>query len=118
MNKEQLIAKAALRANMTQREVRNSLNGVIEVLIEAFENDVNVAIAGLGTFQVRKRCNVKKYLPQKGKGPAKGVTGDRTMVVINDRKYIRFNPSPQLREKCIDKSSQSTGQKDRTDKSL
>lgn len=63
MNKEQVIAKAAQRGGMTQREVRDSLNAVIEVLVEAFENDVNVAIAGLGTFQVRKRCNVKKYLP-------------------------------------------------------
>lgn len=108
MNKERLIAKAALRGGMTQREVRNSLNAVIEVLVEAFENDVNVAIAGLGTFQVKKRCNVKKYLPENGKGPVKGVTGERAMIVINDRKYIRFNPSPQLREKCIDKSSQST----------
>lgn len=117
MNKEQVIAKAALKGNMTQREIRNSLNAVIEVLVEAFENDVNVAIAGLGTFQVRKRCNVKKYLPENGKGPVKGVAGERTMVVINDRKYIRFNPSSQFREKCIDQSSQSTGLEDRAGKS-
>lgn len=117
MNKEQVIAKAALKGNMTQREIRNSLNAVIEVLVEAFENDVNVAIAGLGTFQVRKRCNVKKYLPENGKGPVKGVAGERAMVVISDRKYIRFNPSLQLREKCINKSSQSTEPEDRASKS-
>lgn len=117
MNKEQLIAKAARRSGITQREVRNGLNAVIEILVEAFENDIDVAIAGLGTFQIRKRYNVKKYLPKNGKGPVKGMSGERAMVVVNDRKYIRFNPSSQLREKCIDKSSQSTGLEDLAGKS-
>lgn len=97
MNKEQLIAKAARRGGMTQREVRNGLNAVIETLIEAFENDIDVAIAGLGTFQVRKRSNVKKYPPKDGKGPVKRVKGGRVMYGISDRKVIKFNPASYIR---------------------
>lgn len=100
MNKEQLIVDAARRSGLTQREVRDGLNAVIEALVHAFESDINVAIAGLGTFQVRKRCNVRKYLPENGKGPVKGVTGGRTMVVINDRRYIQFNPAPYINRDC------------------
>ena len=105
MNKEQVIAKAAQRGGMTQREVRDSLNAVIEVLVEAFENDVNVAIAGLGTFQVRKRCNVKKYLPEDGKGPMKGVKGGRAMCVIPGRRVIKFNPAPYINREYIEDHS-------------
>lgn len=96
MNKEQLIADAARRSGMTQREIRNGLNALIESLVEAFENDTDVAIAGLGTFQVRKRSNVKKYLPEDGKGPMKGVKGGRAMCVIPDRRAIKFNPAPYI----------------------
>lgn len=115
MNKEQLIAEAARKAGMTQKEVRNGLNGIIETLVEAFENDTNVAIAGLGTFQVKQRTNVRKYLPENGKGPAKGVTGGRAIVVIGNRKYIQFNSSLQLKQKCKGTPSQDTKLNDKTD---
>ena len=113
MNKEQLIADAARRSGLTQREVRDGLNAAIEALAHAFVSNTNVAIAGLGTFQVRKRCNVRKYLPENGKGPVKGVTGGRTMVVINDRRYIQFNPAPFLKEMCMDKSPRNNLPEDR-----
>lgn len=96
MNKEQLIADAARRSGMTQREIRNGLNALIESLVEAFENDIDVAIAGLGTFQVRKRSNVKKYLPEDGKGPIKGIKGSRAMCIVPDRRFIKFNPAPYI----------------------
>lgn len=105
MNKEQLIADAARRGGMTQREIRNGLNALIESLVEAFENDTDVAIAGLGTFQVRKRINVKKYLPEDGKGPMKGVKGGRTMCIVPDRRVIKFNPAPYINRECIEDHS-------------
>lgn len=105
MNKEQVIAQAARKGGLTQKEVRSGLNAVIEVLVEAFENDTDVAIAGLGTFQVKRRSNVKKYLPENGMGPAKGVTGSRTMISISDRRYIQFNPAPYINRECIPDSS-------------
>lgn len=105
MNKEQLIADAARRGGMTQREIRNGLNAIIESLVNAFENDTDVAIAGLGTFQVRKRSNVKKYLPKDGKGPAKGVKGDRAMCIVPDRRVIKFNPAPYVNREYIEDNS-------------
>lgn len=102
MNKEQLITDAARRAGMTQREVRNGLNAVIEVLVDAFESDTNVAIAGLGTFQVKKKCNVKKYLPEDGRGPVKGVKGGRAMCIVRDRRVIKFNPAPYIQRRYTD----------------
>lgn len=102
MNKEQLITDAARRAGMTQREVRNGLNAVIEVLVDAFESDTNVAIAGLGTFQVKKKCNVKKYLPEDGRGPIKGVKGGRAMCIVPDRRVIKFNPAPYIQRRYTD----------------
>lgn len=102
MNKEQLITDAARRAGMTQREIRNGLNAVIEVLVDAFESDTNVAIAGLGTFQVKKKCNVKKYLPEDGRGPIKGVKGGRAMCFVPDRRVIKFNPAPYIQRRYTD----------------
>lgn len=102
MNKEQLIANAARRAGITQREVRNGLNAIIEVLVEAFESDTNVAIAGLGTFQVKKKSNVKKYLPEDGRGPIKGVKGGRAMCIVPDRRIIKFNPAPYIQRRYTD----------------
>lgn len=112
MNKEQVIARAARKGGLTQKEVRSGLNAVIEVLVEAFENDTNVAIAGLGTFQVKKRSNVKKYLPENGMGPAKGVTGSRTMISISDRRYIQFNPAPYINREYIPDSTSSNEKED------
>lgn len=102
MNKEQLITKAAKEGKLTQREVRQSLNAVIQVLVNAFENDKNVSIGGLGTFLIRKRSNVKKYLPKDGNGPVKGVTGERAMFAINDRRFIQFNPAPYINREYAD----------------
>lgn len=90
---------------MTQREIRNGLNAIIEALVDAFENDTDVAIAGLGTFQVRKRSNVKKYLPEDGKGPAKGVKGGRAMCIVPDRRVIKFNPAPYINREYIGDNS-------------
>lgn len=101
MNKSQLIAEAARRGNITQREVRASLDAVIEVMVDALEHDTNIAVTGLGTFRVRKRCNVKKYLPEDGRGPVKGVTGGRVMRTISDRRYIQFNPAPCISLECF-----------------
>lgn len=106
MNKEQLIADAARRGGMTQREIRNGLNALIESLVEALENDTDVAIAGLGTFQVRKRSNVKKYLPEDGKGPMKGVKGGRVMCIVPDRRVIKFNPAPYINREYRENKSQ------------
>lgn len=106
MTKEELIAKAAVRGGVTQREIRHGLNAVIEILVEAFENDTNVAIAGLGTFQVKKRSNVKKYIPEDGKGPVKGVKGGRAMHIVPDRKAIKFTPSPYIDLKYMDRKEQ------------
>lgn len=102
MNKEQLIAKAAIRAGVTQREIRNGLNAVIEVLVDAFESDTNVAIAGLGTFQVKRKSNVKKYLPEDGGGPVKGVRGGRAMCIVPDRRVIKFTPAPYIQRRYTD----------------
>lgn len=103
MNKEQLMAKSACKGGMTQKEVRNGFNAIIETLVEAFENDTDVAIAGLGTFQVKRRSNVKKYLPKDGKGPVKGVKGARIMYGISDQRAIKFNLAPYIQREYIEK---------------
>ena len=117
MNKEQVIAEAARKGGLTQKEVRSGLNAVIEVLVEAFENDTNVAIAGLGTFQVKKRSNVKKYLPKNGSGPVKGVTGGRAMIAVSERRCIRFNPAPYInREYSLDSTRPTPTDEDKSPK--
>lgn len=119
MNKSQLIAEAARRGNITQREVRESLDAIIEVMADAFEHDINIAVAGLGTFRVKKRCNVKKYLPEDGRGPVKGVTGGRVMKTISDRRYIQFNPAPCINlEYFPDTTSHTKVIEQETDRSL
>lgn len=103
MNKAQLIAAAARKGGLTQREISTSLDAIIEVMAEAFENDMKVTIAGLGIFQVKRKHNIKKYLPVNGKGPTKGVTDERAMFVFSDRRYLQFTPSLQIRKKFMGK---------------
>lgn len=105
MNKEQLIAKAAQKRNVPRREIRDNLNAVIEVLVEALENDTNIAIAGLGTFQVKRRGKTKKVLPINGKVPDKGESVETAMFTIPERKYIKFNPAPHIKRNYSDNSS-------------
>lgn len=94
MNKEQLISKVAQKRRTPYKVVRNCLNDIIEVLVEAFESDTNVAITGLGTFQVKKRAPTKRILPNNGKGPGKG--GDKVVLTVPEKRCIKFNPSPHI----------------------
>jgi len=53
MNKRQLIAAAARRSRLTQRETRAALEAVLEVIAGALAEGDHVTISGFGRFDLQ-----------------------------------------------------------------
>lgn len=102
MDKRRLVLLAAKKAQMTQREVRSSLEAVCKVIIEALENDENVTIQGFGSFTVKKRRAGKKALPANGKGPVKGKKRENAIFLIEKRRAVKFQVTPNFHDEYPD----------------
>ena len=55
MNKSELIADVAQRANITKKDADAAVNAMIESITEALEEGDKVQLVGFGTFEVRTR---------------------------------------------------------------
>ena len=53
MNKRQLITAAARRSSLTQGQVREALEAVLDVITEALRDGEHVTISGFGRFDVQ-----------------------------------------------------------------
>lgn len=56
MTKKELIAAMAEKTEQTKKDTEVMLNTLIDVISEALSNGEEVAIAGLGKFEVRERA--------------------------------------------------------------
>lgn len=54
MDRRQLVAAAARRSDLTQRQVNEALEALLEALGEALATGETVAISSLGRFEVRE----------------------------------------------------------------
>lgn len=54
MNKRQLIAAAARRSRLTQRETREALDAILEVIAGALAECDHVTISGFGRFDLQQ----------------------------------------------------------------
>jgi DNA-binding protein HU-beta len=86
MNKTELIAVVADRAEKTQAEVERLLNTIIEVIIDVLPKE-KVVVTGFGTFEVRDRVE------RRGKNPR---TGEE--IIVPAQKSPAFRAGKALKE--------------------
>ena len=55
MNKTELVAAVAEKAEISKKDADSAVNAVIESIIEAVASKDKVQIVGLGTFEARER---------------------------------------------------------------
>ena len=76
MNKGELVAAVAAKAQMTKADAAKAVDAAMDVVIEALQKGENVQMIGFGTFPVTKRAARKGVNPATGKAieiPAKNV---------------------------------------------
>lgn len=66
MNKTELIAAIAERAEITKKDSEKALKAFIDVVTEQLKNDDKVQLVGFGTFEVSKRAAREGRNPQTG----------------------------------------------------
>ena len=66
MNKSDLIAKIADKAELTKKDAEKALNAFVETVTEALKAGDKVALVGFGSFETKKRAARKAKNPQTG----------------------------------------------------
>lgn len=66
MNKTELIASVADKAQMSKKDAEKAVNAVFAVVEDALASEDKVQIIGFGTFEVRARSERKGRNPQSG----------------------------------------------------
>ena len=67
MNKTELIAAIAEKAEISKKDSEKALKAFIDVVTEQLKNDEKVQLVGFGTFEVSKRAAREGRNPQTGK---------------------------------------------------
>lgn len=66
MNKKELVSAMAEKAEITKTKAEEALNAMVEVISNTLANGEEVAIFGLGKFEVRERAAREGRNPQTG----------------------------------------------------
>ena len=66
MNKSELIAKIADKAELTKKDAEKALNAFVESVTDALKADDKVVLVGFGSFETKKRAARKGKNPQTG----------------------------------------------------
>ena len=66
MNKSELIAEVATKAEITKKDADAAVTAVIDVITESLKQGEKVQLVGFGTFEVRERPERKGRNPQTG----------------------------------------------------
>ncbi|MEW6623724.1 MAG: HU family DNA-binding protein [Bacillota bacterium] len=88
MNKMELVAKVAEKAEVTKKDAEKAVNATFAAVEEALAGGDKVQLVGFGTFEVRDRA------ARTGRNPK---TGDE--IKIPATKVPAFKPGKALREK-------------------
>ena len=67
MNKTELVAAVAERAEISKKDSENALKAFVDVVTEQLKADDKVQLVGFGTFEVSKRAAREGRNPQTGK---------------------------------------------------
>lgn len=87
MNKSELVAQVAERANLTKKDAARAVDAVFDSIAAALKAGDKVQIVGFGNFEVRDRK------PRKGRNPQTGAEID-----IPGGKVPAFKPGKGLKE--------------------
>ena len=87
MNKTELIAAMAERAELTKKDAEAALKAFVEVVTDAMKNDDKVQVVGFGTFEVAKRGE------REGRNPQTGET-----MKIKASRNPKFKPGKALKD--------------------
>ncbi len=90
MNKSELVAAVAARADQTQKDVDETINALFEVVAEAVGKGEKVTIPGWISFEQTQRS------ARTGRNPATGET-----IKIKASKKVAFRPSKDLKERVL-----------------
>ena len=75
MNKTELIAAIAEKAEISKKDSEKALKAFVDVVTEQLKNDDKVQLVGFGTFEVSKRAAREGRNPQTGgRNPQTGKT--------------------------------------------
>ena len=66
MNKSELVAAIAEKAEMSKKDAEKALNAFVDSVAEALKAGDKVALVGFGTFETKKRAARKGKNPQTG----------------------------------------------------
>ena len=66
MNKSELIAEVATKAEITKKDAEAAVTAVIDAITESLKKGDKVQLVGFGTFEVRERPERKGRNPQTG----------------------------------------------------
>ena len=66
MNKTDLIAKIADKAELSKKDAEKALNAFVDSVAEALKAGDKVALVGFGTFEVRARAEKQGRNPKTG----------------------------------------------------
>ncbi len=89
MNKAELVAKMAEKAELTKKDTEAALNAFMESVEEALVSDDKVQLVGFGTFEVRERK------PRQGRNPR----NPEQVIQIPASKAPVFKAGKTLKEK-------------------
>ena len=85
MNKTELIAAVAEKAELTKKDSEKAVGALIDAVIEAVAAGDKVQVVGFGTFELRERAE------RMGRNPRTGAA-----VKIPPRKVIKFRPTAEV----------------------
>jgi len=87
LNKQELVASVAEKADLTKKDAEKAINAVIESIKVALNKGDKVSLVGFGTFEVRTRA------ARSGRNPQTGAT-----IKIPAGKVPAFRPGKELKE--------------------
>ncbi|GEO82264.1 HU family DNA-binding protein [Pararhodospirillum oryzae] len=87
MNKNDLIAAVAERADLSKTDAARAVDGVFEAITAALKEDQEVRLVGFGTFLVAKRA------ASEGRNPRTG-----EIIAIPASNQPKFKPGKMLKD--------------------
>lgn len=90
MNKEELATALAAKTGLTKKSAEETLNAVLETILDVVRDGDKVTISGFGTFLLVERA------ARKGRNPK---TGEE--IHIAARKLPRFIPGKRFKEMAL-----------------
>lgn len=85
MTKLEIARELAERKDMPLADAIKAVDGVIDIMKDAFKNGRNVYLRGLGSFVIKERKERTGRIPQTGE-----------VIIIPAHKEVKFNQSQSL----------------------